>query len=55
MIIQKDSTAVYLGWRDLSEAKLLVKILTSTFPKNYLDYLQNLIEHDIPDHGATSK
>jgi hypothetical protein len=55
MIIQKDITEVYLGWRDHSEAKLLVKILTSTFPKNYLDYLQILTKHEILDHGATCK
>ena len=39
MIVQKDSTAVYLGWKEHSEAKLLVRLLTSTFPSNYLDFL----------------
>ena len=39
MIVQKDSTAVYLGWKEHSEAKLLVRLLTSTFPRNYLDFL----------------
>jgi hypothetical protein len=39
MILQKDTTAVYLGWKDHSEAKMLVRLLTSTFPKTYLDFL----------------
>jgi hypothetical protein len=39
MIVQKDSTAVYLGWKEHSGAKLLVRLLTSTFPRNYLDFL----------------
>ncbi len=39
MKVEKCNNVVYLTWNNPAEASLLVKILTSTFPKNYLDYL----------------
>jgi hypothetical protein len=46
MIAQKHGQAIYLGWRSPAEARLLIKILTTTFPRDYLDYLLICIVRD---------
>ena len=46
MIAQKHGQAIYLGWRSPAEARLLIKILTSTFPRDYLDFLLICIVRD---------
>jgi hypothetical protein len=39
MKVEKCSNIVYLTWNNPIEARILIKILTSTFPRNYIDYL----------------
>jgi len=39
MKVEKCNNTVYLTWNNPIEARILIKILTSTFPRNYIDYL----------------